>query len=132
MIKKRKIFSVVSLLGISMLIFSQVVLAVHIEIKPIVEGQEYCIMKLGETQTFQALGFGWDENAKQNIPEKEIKGIQWSFDGRFLELVETKDSTITLQAIKARTSRLTVTGTIDGEIVTKTIFIVVQKDETNK
>ena len=82
-------------------------------------------MKLGEIQTFQARGFGWNKNKEEKIPSREIKAIQWSFDSRFLELVEKKNKTITLKATKKRTSKLTVTGEVDDKYATKTIFIVI-------
>ena len=108
--------------------FLQLSFASEIQIKPVIEGENYYIMKLNETQTFTAYGFGWDSDTQQKIPDKEIKSIQWSFDQRFLELVQTKDNTITLKAIKDRTSRLTVTGEVEGKSVTKTIFIVIEKN----
>lgn len=110
-------------------LFSLSAFASEIEIKPVLEGEVYYIMKPGEIQTFQANGFGWDKKTQQKISDVDIKEIQWSFDSRFLELIEKKDKAIILKAIKNRTSKLTVTGKIDGKSVTKTIFIVIKKED---
>ncbi|MFA4842823.1 MAG: hypothetical protein WC658_03205, partial [Candidatus Omnitrophota bacterium] len=107
-------------------LFISNVFAVEIKIQPVVQGESYYIMQLGETQAFEASGFGWDENKQEETSGKEIKEIQWSFDTRFLELVGKAGNTITLKAIKKRTSKLTVTAKIDNEDVTKEIFIVVR------
>lgn len=125
--RDKKIFYTISIVLIAMFLFSQLAPASEIEIKPVVEGENYYIMQLNQTQTFTAYGFGWDSDTQQKIPDIEIKEIHWTFDSRFLELVQSKDNTITLKAIKDRTSRLTVTGKIDGETVTKTIFIVIER-----
>lgn len=115
-----------------MFLFSLIAFANEIEINPILEGKEYYIMKLGEIQTFKASGFGWDKKLEQKIPEAKIETIEWDFDSRFLDLVEAKGETITLKAIKDRTSKLTVTGRIDNKPVTKTIFIVVKKTNSGR
>ena len=122
----RKVFFITSIVSLALSLYSQVAFASDIEIKPVLEGEDYYIMRLGEIQTFEACGFGWDKAREERIPNIEIKAIQWSFDSRFLELVEKKDNTITLKAIRKRTSKLTVTGKIDDKYVTKTIFIVIK------
>ncbi len=125
MLGTRKIFFIISIISLALSLYSQAAFANEIEIKPVLEGEDYYIMELGEIQTFQACGFGWDRTKEEKIPDIEIKAVQWSFDSRFLELVEKKNETITLKAIKKRTSKLTVTGKIDAQYVTKTIFIVI-------
>ncbi|MDP2938468.1 MAG: hypothetical protein Q8O13_00050 [Candidatus Omnitrophota bacterium] len=127
MLNKRKIFFRTSIISIIIFLFSLSAFAVEIEIRPVLEGKEYYVMKKGEIQTFEAQGFGWDKKTQQKTPNVEIKEIQWSFDARFLELVEMKGNAITLKAIKERTSKLTVTGKIDDKVVTITIFIVIRK-----
>ena len=83
-------------------------------------------MELGEVQTFEASGFGWDRTKEEKIPDIEIEALEWSFDSRFLELVEKENKAITLKAIKKRTSKLTVTGKIGDKHAAKTIFIVIK------
>jgi len=122
----KKIFFITSIILILTFVFSLVSFAVEIEISPILEGKEYYIMKLGETQTFKASGFGWDKKTEKKIAEAKIEAVQWSFDSRFLELVENKGDSITLKAIKNRTSKLTAMGKINGKSATKTIFIVIK------
>jgi len=124
--KGRKIFFTTVVIPLILSFFLSTVFAVEIKIQPVAEGEAYYIMQPGETQAFEASGFGWDENKKEEAPGKEIKGIQWSFDTRFLELVGKAGNTIILKAIKKRTTKLTVTGKINGEDVTKDIFIVVR------
>lgn len=129
MFKKRIILFTVLL---TLFLFSQLAFASEIEIKPVQGGENYYIMKLGQTQEFSASGFGWDKNTQQKIPDVQIKQIQWSFDERFLELVQTKDDTITLKLIKNRTNRLTVTAIVDNKPVTKVIFIVPERKIEDK
>lgn len=124
--KGRKIFFIISIISLALSLYSQIAFANEIEIKPVLEGEDYYIMKLGEIQTFQAYGFGWDKDREEKIPDIEIKAVQWSFDTRFLELAGKAGNTITLKATKKRTTKLTVTGKINGEDVTKDIFIVVR------
>jgi len=120
-----KTFFVILMISIALSLYSSAAFASEIEIKPTLEGEDYYMMKLGETQTFAAYGFGWDKTKEEKIPGMEIKAIRWSFDSRFLELAEEKNNTITLKAIKKRTSKLIATGEIDNKYATKTIFIVI-------
>ncbi len=129
MFEKRKKLYFAIIIPFLLFIFVLVSYAIEIEIKPVIEGKEYFIMKVGETQTFEASGFGWDAKAQQKVPEAKIEAVQWSFDSRFLELIETKDNIITLKAIKDRTSKLTATGKVENEDVTKSIFVVIKKNE---
>ena len=126
MFEKRKILFATALISLALSLFISNVFAVEIKIQPVVQGESYYIMQLGETQAFEASGFGWDENKKEETSGKEIKELQWSFDARFLELVGKAGNTITLKAIKKRTTKLTITGKINGEDVNKEIFIVVR------
>lgn len=126
MFRIRKIFFRVPIILLALSLYSSLAIAIEIEINPVLEGEEYYIMKLGETQTFEARGFDWDNDREEKIPNIEIKAIQWNFDARFLDLVEESGRTITLKASKKRTNKLTVTGKIDNEHVTKTIFIVIK------
>lgn len=124
----RNLYIITAIISMIIPLFSRALFASEIEIQPIMEGQEYCLMKLGETQTFTASGIGWDKDTKHITPGAQITGIQWSFDARFLELQGTGNNSITLRAIKERTSRLTVTGIVDGKTATKTIFVVIKKE----
>ncbi len=126
--RKRKRFFIISAFLIAIFLFLSVALAVEIEIRPVLEGEAYYTMELGEIQTFEASGFSWNEDREEKIPGIEIKEIQWNFDSRFLELVEKKNAAITLRAIRKRTSKLTATGKIANELVTKTIFIVIERE----
>lgn len=126
MFRRREPFFTVLMISILVFLFSLIAFAVEIEIMPVVEGQQYYVMNLGQIQTFQAYGFGWDAKTQQKVPEAKIEEVQWNFDSRFLELVEKKNDTITLRAIKDRTSKLTATGKVDNEDVEKTIFIVIK------
>lgn len=128
MFKKRKILFATSVISLISVLFFSTVFALGIEIRPVAEGQDYYIMQLGKAQTFEACGFGWDENKEEKVADIEAGAIRWDFDSRFLQLIEKKGNTITLKAIKKRTSKLTVTGKINGEQVTKTIFIVTRNE----
>lgn len=123
--KKRRVIFLLSLIVTAL--FYSLVFASEIEIRPVLKDKAYYIMKLGEVQTFEAYGFGWDNKVAQKIPDAKIDTIQWNFDSRFLQLVEEKGNFITLKAIKDRTSKLSVTGTVNGKRVTKTIFVVIKK-----
>jgi hypothetical protein len=125
----RKIFITILVMLFVLSFYSHRAFASEIEIKPVLEGQEYYTMKLGQVQTFEAFGVGWDKDRAERVPGLEINSIRWSFDARFLEAVDKKDNTITLRAIKQRTSKLTVTGEVTGKQVTKTIFVVIGERE---
>ncbi|HOW35739.1 MAG TPA: hypothetical protein PL155_04935 [Candidatus Omnitrophota bacterium] len=126
---KRKIFFGALILLTAALLFLPAAFANEIEIKPVLEGKEYYIMAPGEVQTFEALGFGWDKKVQQKIPGATVETVQWNFNPEFLELVGKTGNTITLRALKRRTSKLIVTGNVNGKPVTKTIFIVVKTDK---
>ncbi len=130
MIRKRKVLFCVFIISILTFLFSLVASATEIEIKPVLEGKEYYIMNMGESQAFEALGFGWDNQAKQKTLNAQITTVKWSFDARFLELLGQKGNSITLKAIKERTSKLTVIGEVDNKQVSKTIFIVIQRNKS--
>ncbi len=123
---KKKIFFIIAIISLVLPLHSNAAHASEIEIKPVLEGEEYYIMKLGQTQTFEAMGVGWDKENKARIPGVEIKALQWAFDSRFLELVEKNSNTITLKAIKERTNRLTAQGEVADKPTVKTIFIVIE------
>jgi len=127
--KKQKIFFTTTTILLALSLHSPVALASEIEIKPVLEGQGYYVMKLGETQTFEAYGIGWDEEREEKIPDVAVNAIRWNFDLRFLELVEKSGAFITLKAIKKRTSKLTATGKINDDHAAKTIFIVIGETE---
>lgn len=122
----RKTFFIIFIISLAVSLFSSAAPAGEIEINPVSEGEDYCIMQLGEIRTFEASGFGWDKTRQEKIPGAGIEAIQWSFDSRFLELVEEKNNAVSLKAIKKRTSKLTATGKIDDKLITKTIFIVIK------
>ena len=122
----RKTFLILFIVSLVLSLFYAIAFASEIEIKPVLEGENYYTMKFGETQTFEASGFGWDEANEKRVPGVEIEAIRWSFDSRFLESVGEGNKTITLKAIKERTSKLTVTGKVGTKYATKTIFIVIK------
>ena len=112
--------------------FANSAFANEIEIKPVAPGQEYYIMKPGEIKTFEAFGVGWNHETKERIPNAEIKAVRWNFDRRFLEMISTDGKTITLRALKNRTSKLTATGEVGGTTIAKEIFVVIKRDKAGQ